>query len=135
MQKENQWLVLLCFIYCMITLLLYLLLSQTHLPSIQSYKFLSLLYQLAARMSLLPLHDEDLFQPTLDKLIERTTVDHPHHSLFIILALANANKDQVCIILIKTTCIVILALVNANKDQVSLCSRFFSPWLKAPTKR
>ena len=28
------------------------------------------------------------------QLIERTVLDHPHHTLFIILALANANKDQ-----------------------------------------
>ena len=28
------------------------------------------------------------------QLIERTVLDHPHHTLFIILALANATKDQ-----------------------------------------
>ena len=28
------------------------------------------------------------------QLIERTVVDHPHHTLFIILALANAAKDE-----------------------------------------
>jgi len=28
------------------------------------------------------------------QLIERTAVDHPHHTLFILLALANAEKDD-----------------------------------------
>ncbi|XP_051881914.1 serine-protein kinase ATM isoform X5 [Pristis pectinata] len=29
------------------------------------------------------------------KLIEKTSLDHPHHTLFIILALSNANKDDI----------------------------------------
>ncbi|KAL5010879.1 hypothetical protein ScPMuIL_013184 [Solemya velum] len=33
------------------------------------------------------------FQPTLTKIIERAAVEHPHHTLNCILALANANKD------------------------------------------
>ena len=28
------------------------------------------------------------------QLIERTAVDHPHHTLFILFALANAEKDD-----------------------------------------
>ena len=28
------------------------------------------------------------------QLIERAAVDHPHHTLFILLALANAEKDE-----------------------------------------
>jgi hypothetical protein len=28
------------------------------------------------------------------QLISRISMDHPHHTLFIILALANANKDE-----------------------------------------
>ncbi len=29
----------------------------------------------------------------MGQLIERTVTDHPHHSLYIILALANAGRD------------------------------------------
>ncbi|XP_072528166.1 serine-protein kinase ATM-like, partial [Salminus brasiliensis] len=65
---------------------------------IPSYKFLPLMYQLAARMgtklsnSLTP---EDVgFHNVLNELICRASMDHPHHTLFIILALVNANKDE-----------------------------------------
>ncbi|XP_014671561.1 PREDICTED: serine-protein kinase ATM-like [Priapulus caudatus] len=59
---------------------------------IKSHKFLALMYQLAARMSTKQQHSS-LFQPTLDELIVRTVKDHPHHTLPIILALANSYKD------------------------------------------
>ncbi|MBN3300154.1 ATM kinase, partial [Amia calva] len=64
---------------------------------IPSYKFLPLMYQLAARMGTrvpggavggIGFHD------VLNELICRTSLDHPHHTLFIILALVNANKDE-----------------------------------------
>ncbi|XP_064597040.1 serine-protein kinase ATM-like [Liolophura sinensis] len=60
---------------------------------VKSLKFLPLMYQLAARMSTTPSHHQ-LFKPTLDRLIERTAIHHPYHTLFIILALAHANKDS-----------------------------------------
>uniref|UniRef100_A0AAY5F543 non-specific serine/threonine protein kinase n=1 Tax=Electrophorus electricus TaxID=8005 RepID=A0AAY5F543_ELEEL len=56
---------------------------------IPSYKFLPLMYQLAARMGTRvssPVREEDL--------ICRSSMDHPHHTLFIIFALVNANKDE-----------------------------------------
>ncbi|KAK6486135.1 serine-protein kinase ATM-like isoform X1 [Huso huso] len=64
---------------------------------IPSYKFLPLMYQLAARMGAkmpggavggVGFHD------VLSQLICRTSLDHPHHTLFIILALVNANRDE-----------------------------------------
>ncbi|KAJ8280888.1 hypothetical protein GJAV_G00060510 [Gymnothorax javanicus] len=64
---------------------------------IPSYKFLPLMYQLAARMgSKLPRGSaEDLgFPDVLSELICRASLDHPHHTLFIIMALVNANKDE-----------------------------------------
>ncbi|KAK2185679.1 hypothetical protein NP493_226g01000 [Ridgeia piscesae] len=61
---------------------------------IKSCKFLPLMYQLAARMGVAQPHNPSLFYSTLNSLIERVVLDHPHHSLFIILALANANKDS-----------------------------------------
>ncbi|CAH1798625.1 unnamed protein product, partial [Owenia fusiformis] len=56
--------------------------------NIKTYKFLPLMYQLAARMSMRALGNP------LDRLIERTAMEHPYHTLYIILALANANKDD-----------------------------------------
>ncbi|KAJ8368814.1 hypothetical protein SKAU_G00088420 [Synaphobranchus kaupii] len=64
---------------------------------IPSYKFLPLMYQLAARMGTkVPRGtSEDLvFHNVLNELICRASLDHPHHTLFIILALVNANKDE-----------------------------------------
>ncbi|XP_020498541.2 serine-protein kinase ATM [Labrus bergylta] len=64
---------------------------------IPSYKFLPLMYQLAARMGtkMANGNTEDTgFHDVLSKLIYRASLEHPHHTLFIILALVNANKDQ-----------------------------------------
>ncbi|XP_041054809.1 serine-protein kinase ATM isoform X1 [Carcharodon carcharias] len=61
---------------------------------IPSYKFLPLMYQLAARMGT-KMPGGQKFHEVLNKLIERTSLDHPHHTLFIILALSNANKDDI----------------------------------------
>ncbi|KAG1660148.1 Serine-protein kinase ATM [Nymphon striatum] len=59
---------------------------------IPTYKFLPLMYQLAARIS--TNHSQaEIFQETLQKMITETTLDHPYHTLFIIFALANAPKD------------------------------------------
>ncbi|XP_063807673.1 serine-protein kinase ATM isoform X2 [Pseudophryne corroboree] len=60
---------------------------------IPSHKFLPLMYQLAARMGTKKMGRED-FHEVLNNLISRTSLDHPYHTLFIILALANANKDD-----------------------------------------
>uniref|UniRef100_A0A8C3VYE6 Serine-protein kinase ATM n=1 Tax=Catagonus wagneri TaxID=51154 RepID=A0A8C3VYE6_9CETA len=60
---------------------------------IPSYKFLPLMYQLAARMGTKMMGGLG-FHDVLSSLISRISVDHPHHTLFIILALANANKDE-----------------------------------------
>ncbi|XP_028818161.1 serine-protein kinase ATM isoform X2 [Denticeps clupeoides] len=65
---------------------------------IPSFKFLPLMYQLAARMGTKVSTSagfEDVgFHDVLNELICRTCLDHPHHTLFIILALVNANKDE-----------------------------------------
>lgn len=60
---------------------------------IKSYKFLPLMYQLAARMSC-GSGSADMFLSTLEHVIERTVRDHPHHCLSVILALAHAHKDE-----------------------------------------
>ncbi|XP_048349844.1 serine-protein kinase ATM [Sphaerodactylus townsendi] len=60
---------------------------------IPSYKFLPLMYQLAARMGTKAVEGLG-FHHILNDLLARISLDHPHHSLFIILALANADKDE-----------------------------------------
>ncbi|XP_072317352.1 LOW QUALITY PROTEIN: serine-protein kinase ATM [Eucyclogobius newberryi] len=62
---------------------------------IPSYKFLPLMYQLAARMGTRMTTNEDVgFHDVLSELICRSSLEHPHHTLFIIFALVNANKDE-----------------------------------------
>ncbi|KAK7172240.1 hypothetical protein R3I93_004526 [Phoxinus phoxinus] len=65
---------------------------------IPSYKFLPLMYQLAARMGTKvssSMTSQDVgFHHVLNELICQSSTDHPHHTLFIILALVNANKDE-----------------------------------------
>ncbi|XP_069496513.1 serine-protein kinase ATM isoform X1 [Ambystoma mexicanum] len=61
---------------------------------IPSYKFLPLMYQLAARMGTKKMGGLG-FHEVLNNLISRISLDHPYHTLFIILALANANKDEI----------------------------------------
>ncbi|XP_059186754.1 serine-protein kinase ATM [Centropristis striata] len=64
---------------------------------IPSYKFLPLMYQLAARMGtkMATVITEDTgFHDVLNDLICRASLEHPHHTLFIIFALVNANKDE-----------------------------------------
>ncbi|XP_066438184.1 serine-protein kinase ATM [Eleutherodactylus coqui] len=60
---------------------------------IPSFKFLPLMYQLAARMGTKNMGRQD-FHEVLNNVIGQTSLDHPYHTLFIILALANANKDD-----------------------------------------
>uniref|UniRef100_A0A8C3EEI8 non-specific serine/threonine protein kinase n=1 Tax=Corvus moneduloides TaxID=1196302 RepID=A0A8C3EEI8_CORMO len=60
---------------------------------IPSYKFLPLMYQLAARMGTKMMGGLG-FHKVLNNLMARISLDHPHHTLFIILALANAGKDE-----------------------------------------
>ncbi|KAF1393857.1 hypothetical protein PFLUV_G00020400 [Perca fluviatilis] len=64
---------------------------------IPSYKFLPLMYQLAARMGtkmVTGVTEDTGFHDVLIDLIYRASLEHPHHTLFIILALVNANKDE-----------------------------------------
>ncbi|XP_068173804.1 serine-protein kinase ATM isoform X3 [Antennarius striatus] len=64
---------------------------------IPSYKFLPLMYQLAARMGTrmaVGVTEDTGFHDVLNDLISRACLEHPHHTLFIIFALVNANKDE-----------------------------------------
>ncbi|XP_054884550.1 serine-protein kinase ATM isoform X1 [Poeciliopsis prolifica] len=64
---------------------------------IPSYKFLPLMYQLAARMGTkmaAGVSEDPGFHEVLNDLICKASLEHPHHTLFIIFALVNANKDE-----------------------------------------
>nr|ACG68443.1 ataxia telangiectasia mutated protein [Branchiostoma floridae] len=67
-------------------------LAKENFPKLESRKFLPLIYQLAARMGTKSQGSPD-FQNTLLQLIERVATDHPYHSLYVVLALANADLD------------------------------------------
>ncbi|KAL6116348.1 atm [Pungitius sinensis] len=70
---------------------------KTGVERIPSYKFLPLMYQLAARMGTkmaTGVTEDTGFHDVLSSLICRASREHPHHTLFIILALVNANKDE-----------------------------------------
>ncbi|KAG8185655.1 hypothetical protein JTE90_008926 [Oedothorax gibbosus] len=59
---------------------------------LQSYKFLPLMYQLAARMGT---QASNTFTSILLSLLKQLSLEHPHHALPVILALNNADKDPV----------------------------------------
>lgn len=56
---------------------------------IPSYKFLPLIYQLAARIS----SESSDLQLTLNRLISKLASEHPHHAVPVLLALRAASTD------------------------------------------
>ncbi|TRY71179.1 hypothetical protein TCAL_12356 [Tigriopus californicus] len=58
-----------------------------HLPT---YKFIPMVYQLAARLS----STKSKFQTLLFEMLVRCVRDHPYHAIPVLLALVNANKDS-----------------------------------------
>ncbi|XP_063405374.1 serine-protein kinase ATM-like [Mytilus trossulus] len=66
-------------------------LIEKSIKTLKSYKFIPLMYQLAARMDTKA--QSQSFQATLNNMIERAAKDHPHHTLLCVLALAHAKKD------------------------------------------
>ena len=66
---------------------------EKNLCSIPTYCFLPFVYQMAARMALTNDQSQSTFHVILLKYLSRCIIDHPHHVLPIIFALANAHKD------------------------------------------
>ena len=60
-----------------------------HLPKIASYKFIPLIPQLAPHMSVT--HDE--FSSKINKILKICAMEHPHHTLPVLLALKNLTSD------------------------------------------
>ncbi|KAK7066611.1 hypothetical protein SK128_024144 [Halocaridina rubra] len=61
--------------------------------NIKTYKFAPLLYQLVARLTCKN-EGQHSFPGVLNSILERVCVDHPHHSLPVVLALSNAHGDD-----------------------------------------
>lgn len=63
----------------------------TYLPKIPSYKFITMLPQLVPHIT-----DSncDKFSQEIEQILEKCAKEHPHHTLPLILSLANANKDR-----------------------------------------
>ena len=59
-----------------------------------SHKFLPLVYQLASRLSDIPLTPKVSFQAVLFRLVLRMTNDHPHFTLYQLLALASGDRTK-----------------------------------------
>lgn len=63
---------------------------------IQTYKYVALIYQLVARLTKIvdsPNHHKD-FPQVIFSLLDRMCVDHPHHCLSVVMALAHAHVDE-----------------------------------------
>ncbi|KAG7199579.1 hypothetical protein KM043_014186 [Ampulex compressa] len=65
-------------------------LLQNSLDNIPSYKFIPLIPQLAAHMS----HNPDEFSGKIYKIMERCALEHPHHTLPVLMALKNLHEDK-----------------------------------------
>ncbi|XP_055826815.1 serine/threonine-protein kinase ATM isoform X2 [Solanum dulcamara] len=63
------------------------------ISEVQSYKFIPLVYQIASRMgSTKDGQGAQNFQFALVSLIKKLTIDHPYHTIFQLLALANGDR-------------------------------------------
>ncbi|KAH1001560.1 hypothetical protein HUJ04_005560 [Dendroctonus ponderosae] len=64
---------------------------QQMIPKMSSYKYIPMLPQLIPHISNNP---NDFFGQQINRIIEQCSTDHPHHTLPLLLALVNANKDR-----------------------------------------
>ncbi|PRQ24322.1 putative non-specific serine/threonine protein kinase [Rosa chinensis] len=65
----------------------------TTITEVQSYKFIPLVYQIASRMgSLKDSQGSHNFQFALVSLVKKMAIDHPYHTIFQLLALANGDR-------------------------------------------
>ncbi|XP_034214644.1 serine/threonine-protein kinase ATM isoform X13 [Prunus dulcis] len=65
----------------------------TTITEVQSYKFIPLVYQIASRVgSLKDCPGPRNFQYALVSLVKKMAIDHPYHTIFQLLALANGDR-------------------------------------------
>ncbi|XP_072965614.1 serine/threonine-protein kinase ATM isoform X2 [Typha angustifolia] len=63
------------------------------IKEVQSYKFIPLVYQIASRLgSSKDAHGSTNFQVALVSLVKKMSIDHPYHTIFQLLALANGDR-------------------------------------------
>lgn len=62
-----------------------------YLPKIPSHKYIIMLPQLVPHISETSF---DSFSQEICKILEKCAMDHPHHTLPLLLSLENANKDR-----------------------------------------
>ncbi|XP_047341337.1 serine/threonine-protein kinase ATM [Impatiens glandulifera] len=62
------------------------------IEEVQSYKFLPLVYQIASRMGSRDGQASNSFQFALVALVKKMAIDHPYHTIFQLLALANGDR-------------------------------------------
>ncbi|KAI3807033.1 hypothetical protein L1987_22953 [Smallanthus sonchifolius] len=63
------------------------------IKEVQSYKFIPLVYQIASRLgSSKDSHVPNTFQFALVSLLKKMAIDHPYHTIFQLLALANGDR-------------------------------------------
>ncbi|KAF7136371.1 hypothetical protein RHSIM_Rhsim08G0157900 [Rhododendron simsii] len=62
------------------------------IEEVQSYKFLPLVYQIASRMGSKDGHGPHSFQFSLASLMKKMAIDHPYHTIFQLIALANGDR-------------------------------------------
>ncbi|KAL3277397.1 hypothetical protein HHI36_012746 [Cryptolaemus montrouzieri] len=67
-------------------------LIEDEIPKIPSYKFLTILPQLTPHIA--NRNNNDYFSQQANNIIERCAREHPHHTLPIVLGLANSHKDS-----------------------------------------
>ncbi|KAJ1684822.1 hypothetical protein LUZ63_016212 [Rhynchospora breviuscula] len=66
---------------------------QKALKEVQSYKFVPLVYQIASRLgSSKDAQGPNNFQSVLVSLVRKMAIDHPYHTIFQLLALANGDR-------------------------------------------
>ncbi|XP_022767135.1 serine/threonine-protein kinase ATM isoform X5 [Durio zibethinus] len=62
------------------------------IDEVQTYKFVPLVYQIASRMGSLNGIVPNNFQFALVSLVKKMAIDHPYHTIFQLLALANGDR-------------------------------------------
>ncbi|GMQ10316.1 hypothetical protein CsSME_00053368 [Camellia sinensis var. sinensis] len=62
------------------------------IKEVQSYKFIPLVYQIASRMGSKDGQGLHSFQFALVSLVKKMAIDHPYHTIFQLLALANGDR-------------------------------------------
>eukprot|EP00795_Rhopilema_esculentum_P013768 gene13768-4694_t len=63
------------------------------IATMESRKFIPLMYQLAARLGSTKSKESHLFNENLEKLLEKAAKDHPYHVTIIIMALCNVENE------------------------------------------